>query len=104
MHPLLRVETFCLLVCFAWAGKLRKELLVRGIEHLNSEVQFMCNLSKDVLERGYQKGYQEGFRIGVVFSLRNLMKNMTLTKEQAMEALGIPESDREEYTKELIKE
>ena len=104
MHDLLRVETFCLLVCLVWAGKSRKELLVRGIEHLNREVQFMCNLSKDVLERGYQKGYQEGFHMGVVFSLRNLMKNMTLTKEQAMEALGIPESEREEYAKELIKE
>lgn len=72
----------------------------------------MCNLSKDVVERGYregylrgyEKGYREGFRIGVVFCLRNLMQNMTLTKEQAMEALGIPESEREEYAKELIKE
>lgn len=60
----------------------------------------MCNLSMDVVERGYQKG----FRIGVVLSLRNLMKNMTLTKEQAMEALGIPESEREEYAKQLIME
>ena len=72
----------------------------------------MCNLSMDIVERryregylrGYEKGYREGFRIGVVFSLRNLMKNMTLTKEQAMEALGIPESEREQYAKELIKE
>ena len=54
----------------------------------------------DVVEKGYQKG----FHIGVVLSLRNLMKNMTLMKEQSMEALGIPESEREEYTKELIKE
>ena len=58
----------------------------------------------DIVERRYQPGYQEGFRIGVVFSLRNLMKNMTLTKEQAMEALGIPESEREGYAKELIME
>lgn len=54
--------------------------------------------------REYEKGYREGFHIGVVFSLRNLMKNMTLTKEQAMEALGIPESEREGYAKELIME
>ena len=64
----------------------------------------MYNLSMDIVERRYQKGYQEGFRIGVVFSLRNLMKNMTLTKEQAMEALGIPESEREGYAKELMME
>lgn len=51
MHPLLRVETICWLVCFARAGKLRKEFLA---------------------------------------------------KEQAMEALGIPESERERYAKEFI--
>ena len=59
----------------------------------------MCNLSKGVEEKGRREGHREG----VILSLMNLMKNMKLTKEQAMGALGIPESDREEYTRALAK-
>ena len=55
----------------------------------------MCNLSKGVEEKGRREG--------VILSLVNLMKNMKLTKEQAMGALGIPESEREEYTRALAK-
>lgn len=55
----------------------------------------MCNLSKGVEEKGRREG--------VILSLMNLMKNMKLTKEQAMGALGIPESEREEYTRALAK-
>ena len=67
----------------------------------------MCNLSKGVEEKGRREGHregrQEGRQEGVILSLMNLMKNMKLTKEQAMEALGIPESEREEYTRALAK-
>lgn len=78
---------------------LQEEFSIEMDRTLESEVQLMCNLSKDVEEKGIQKGIQKG----VVLSLSNLMKSMKWTKEQAMEALGIPESEREEYSKALAK-
>lgn len=74
---------------------LREEFFIKMDRTFESEVQLMCNLSKGVEEKGIQKG--------VILSLNNLMKSMKWTKEQAMEALGIPESEREEYTKALSK-
>ena len=50
----------------------------------------MCNLSKGVEEKGRREGHREG----VILSLMNLMKNMKLTKEQAMGALGRSEERR----------
>ena len=44
-------------------------------------------------EIGKEIGKQEGLRD----SLQNLMKNMKLSLEQAMNALGIPETEREKY-------
>lgn len=74
---------------------LREEFFIEMDRTFESEVQLMCNLSKGVEEKGIQKG--------AILSLNNLMKSMKWTKEQAMEALGIPESEREEYTKALSK-
>ena len=59
----------------------------------------MCNLSKGVEEKGRREGHREG----VILSLMILMKNMKLTIEQGMGAIGIPESEREEYTRALAK-
>ncbi len=49
----------------------------------------MCNLSEGVERRGIRKGRCE--------DIKNLMKNLKMTCEQAMDALGIPEEEREEY-------
>ena len=56
---------------------------------MEGEMSDMCNLSQGVEERGIQKGIQ--------VSLENLMKNMKLSLEQAMNALGIPETERAKY-------
>ena len=48
------------------------------------------------LEEGLEKGREEGREKTTIFNIRNLMKNMKLTAEQAMEALGI---DKSEYSK-----
>ena len=83
---------------------LQEEFLIEMDRTFESEVQLMCNLSKDIEEKGIQKGMQKGIQEGVILSLRNLMKSMKWTKEQAMEALGIPESEREQYIEALTKQ
>ena len=60
----------------------------------------MCNLSQGVKELGRTEGRIEG----IIESIRNLMANTGWTLERAMEALGIPESDRPKYAELLQKQ
>ena len=87
----------------------------------------MCNISEGVVEKWFRKGYKagiknsisEGFETGIkngfrkgfetgkkreaIRSIINVMKNMSLTFDQAVSALGIPENEREEYRKLVDK-
>ena len=54
----------------------------------------MCNLSDSIEQKGIEKA--------LLRSIQNLMKNLKLSIEQAMTALGVPEADREKYAK-MIK-
>jgi hypothetical protein len=49
----------------------------------------MCNLSKGVKD--------EGRREGNILSIKNLMKNLKLSLDQAMDTLEIPDADRLYY-------
>lgn len=50
---------------------------------------------------GYAEGHAEGRAEGIeedsIIHIRNIMSNLKLTAEQAMEALGIAESDYNKY-------
>ena len=56
---------------------------------------------QDGQREGFASGQREGFasgqREGIASSLRNLLANTGMTKVQAMDALGIRESERDEY-------
>ncbi len=56
-------------------------------------------------EEGRAEGREEGVRAGTeqthVEDIRNLMKNMNWTAEQAMTALGITESERASYLEKI---
>ena len=49
------------------------------------------------LEEGLEKGLEEGREKTTILNIKNLMKNMKLTAEQAMEALGIDKSEFSKY-------
>ena len=53
----------------------------------------MCNLSKNVEEKGIKKG--------ILTSIQNLMESMNWTAEQAMEALKVPETEWSQYVSRL---
>ena len=61
---------------------------------------FKDEFEKERLE-GIQEGRREGMREckdeGILTSLKNLMSNMNLTLQQAMDALGIPAADWPRY-------
>lgn len=50
-------------------------------------------VKRDAREEGIEKGIEKGVRD----SLQNLMKNLGLSKEEAMDALGIEGKERERY-------
>ena len=56
---------------------------------MEREVSVMCNLSKGVEEKGVAKG--------ILSSIKNLVKNMGVSVEQAMSVLEIPEAERQKY-------
>jgi len=72
---------------------LESEFEIPMKEKFESEVSTMCNLSDGVEERGIAKG--------TLRSVRNLMETLQLTAEQAIDALKIPEEEREKYMKML---
>ena len=57
----------------------------------------MCNLSKGVEAKGIARGRSEGRAEGILLSIKNLMSNMGWSVEQAIAALGVPESDYSKY-------
>ena len=72
----------------------------------------MCNISEGVVEKTWRKGIEAGEERGrkigeernSIKLISNLMKNASLTFDQATAMLGIPDSDREEYRKLVDKQ
>ena len=48
-------------------------------------------------EEGRREGHQEGVNQARVENIKNLMESLKLTAKQAMDALKIPDSEREKY-------
>jgi hypothetical protein len=76
---------------------LKNDFSIVMTKALEREVSLMCNLSKGVEEKGIQKGIQQG----IISSIKNLMESMGWSVEQAMNALKIPELERQNYMNEL---
>jgi predicted transposase YdaD len=61
----------------------------------------MCNLSEGVRDEGIaiglERGREEGREENTIASIKNLMKNLKLSLEQAMNTLEIPDADRLDY-------
>ena len=68
---------------------LEKEYDIKMTETIESEVSKMCNLSDGVERQGIEKGLQQGLQTARYEAVKNLMKNLNLTCEQAIKALGI---------------
>ena len=82
-------------------------------EHLEEEVNSMCNLSIGVARKGYQQGMEQGIERGIeqgigqgmekekLSNLRSLMKKLHLTPEAAMDLLDIPVQEQARYAAKL---
>ncbi len=57
----------------------------------------MCKAFEDEREEGREEGLRVGREESLRQSICNLMENLKLTSKQAMEALGIPQSEWNKY-------
>ena len=69
---------------------------IQMTQTMESEVSVMCNLSKGVEEKGVAKG--------ILSAIKNLVKNMGVSVEQAMSVLEVPEAERQKYMDLLEKQ
>jgi hypothetical protein len=90
---------------------LEDEFSIPISQSFEQEVSGMCNLSKGVLERGRKEGIEQGIKEGKkegikenrLQSIKDLMETISLSFEQAVEALKIPVNERAEYARLLGK-
>lgn len=68
---------------------MKNDFNIKITKNIEEEVTSMCNVSYGIERRGIEKN--------TVTLLKNVMNNLHLTLEQAMKALGIPESDYPKY-------
>ena len=66
----------------------------------------MCNLSEGIerkgIEKGIEKGRKKGIEEGIVASIINVMDNLKLSIEDAIVAVGVPESERTDYMATIV--
>lgn len=74
---------------------LEQEFDIPMTESLERKVDDMCNLSKGVEEKGFEKAELQ--------NIKSIMQNLKLTAEQAMEALNIAIDKRAKYNAMLNK-
>ena len=68
---------------------------IQMTQTMEQEVSVMCNLSKGVEAKGMTNG--------ILASIKNLVKNLGMSVEQAMSVLEIPETERQNY-RDLLKQ
>lgn len=61
----------------------------------------METVRREGWEEGHQAGEKRGHMEAVVGNLRKLTTNLELTEEEAMDALEIPEKERDEIKRKL---
>jgi hypothetical protein len=62
---------------------------------LGEEMNCMCNLGEGIRERAMSAGISTGKELTQLENLKNLMKNMRITFEEAATALGLSDADKE---------
>lgn len=78
---------------------------MKYLKSTNDEVIKMCNIveeytAKKVAEAA-ARSRDEGMRIANLNNIRNIMRNMHLSAEKAMEAIGIEQSQYKQYLASL---
>lgn len=95
---------------------LQDDYEIKMIQSMEGRVSDMCNLSKGIREKGEAIGIEKGIVIGRnegrnegraesrIEDILSLMDTLSLSVEQAMDALKIPVTERQKYVELLSKQ
>ena len=87
---------------------LEKDFGIQMTQELEGGLNDMCNLGiaieREGIAKGRAEGMAKGMAKGVITSIQNLMETTCWSAEQAMEALKIPENERQHYAELLTKQ
>ena len=83
------------------AEQMRKEFGIDVQDDTRRGLEDMCNLSSGLKERARAEGEARGTEKTWVASVRNLMKSMKLTAQQAVEAVAVPMELRAKVLEQL---
>ena len=88
---------------------LEDEYSIEMTSKFDEKVMEMCNLSDGVWNKGYNEGVERGIVQGIAQGkiqerldmIRNLMRSLGLSADEAMETLCIPKNEWEKYRPSL---
>ena len=80
---------------------LEHELGIPMTHEIESGVSEMCNLSEAIWEEGLNEGIAKGSELTKLNDIQSLMKTLGLSLEQALNALEIPNDEKETYMQKL---
>lgn len=67
---------------------------VRYLKRDPEGVREMCRISEEIFNEGVEQGIEQGARDKLLENVRNMVKNLRITAQQALDVLDVPESDR----------
>ena len=80
---------------------LEREYQIPMTRELEAEVREMCNYSLAVEQRGVEKGIEQGIEQATLDHLKSLKVKLSLTTQQALDALSIPKKEQKMYAAKL---
>ncbi len=83
---------------------LNDEFDIAMTEELEREVSDMCNLSQGIKDRAMAEGRIEGRESTHISVIKQMMKNLNFTIDQAMAAIGLSETERIYYKSIIDKD
>lgn len=70
-------------------------------ERLQGQAEGMAKGLAEGMEKGLAKGMEKGRSEGIITSIRALMKGQSISADDAMQMLQVPEEDKETYRRLL---
>ena len=64
-------------------------------------VQTMCEITEKLYKKGKKLGFAEGEAKGILFTLKNMMRNLGLTADKALDVCEVPANERSFYLEKL---
>ena len=71
---------------------------------MSEEANIMCNLGEGIYEQAYEQGYEQATQKARLEAVLNLMKSLNLNAEEAINALAIPEEERQSLLERIEEE